>query len=235
MLIHRADLADRVALRGTVVVIDVLRSFSTAAYALAAGARALLAVDSADAARALRAADDQALAIGAVGGGAPAAGMDLGNSPSRVAGLDLRGRRVILCTAGGTRGLQASAQAELLLAAGLVNARATAALLLQQAPAEVSLLVTGTWTDRNGDEDHACADLIAALLRGEDPPRAAFEARVRESDFGRRFSAGNDVHLPVADLACCAEADRFDFAMTVQRQADGLLISRVDRSARPTR
>lgn len=233
-MIHRADLADRVTLRGVVVVIDVLRSFSTAAYALAAGAHELVAVDSADAARALRAADDQALAIGAVGGGAPAAGMDLGNSPSLVAGLDLRGRRVILCTAGGTRGLQASVQADLLLAAGLVNASATAALLLQRAPAEVSLLVTGTWTDRNGDEDHACADLITALLRGEDPPRAAFEARVRDSDFGCRFSAGNDVHLPVADLVCCAVADRFDFAMTVQRQADGLLISRADRQ-QPTR
>jgi hypothetical protein len=52
---------------GAVVVIDVLRSFTTAAYALACGADEVMAVDSVAAARALRAGDPTALAIGAVG------------------------------------------------------------------------------------------------------------------------------------------------------------------------
>jgi 2-phosphosulfolactate phosphatase len=89
-------------------------------------------------------------------------------------------------------------------------------------------MVTGIWVDRNGDEDHACADLIAALLRGEDPLRAPYEARVRDSDFGRRFCAGNDPALPRADLDACAQADRFDFAMPVHRRPWGLTIERCD-------
>ena len=187
MKILRSDLPHCADLHGAVVGIDVLRSFTTAAYALARGASEVVAVDSIEDAREWRARDREALAIGALGGGAPAPGLDLGNSPSAVAALDLRGRRVILYTAGGTRGLVACDHAGVLMAASLVCATATAAFLRAAAPPSVTLVVTGEWSDRDGDEDHACADLIEALLKGEDPPRAPFVARVRDSDFGRRF------------------------------------------------
>ncbi|HEX6362470.1 MAG TPA: 2-phosphosulfolactate phosphatase [Albitalea sp.] len=213
-------------LEGAVVVIDVLRSFTTAAYALARGADEVMAVDSVEAARALRAADPTALAIGSVGGGAPAPGLDLGNSPSQLAAHPVRGRRVVLYTAGGTRALVACHRASVLLAASLVCAGATAARLRALDPPTVTLVVTGIWTDRDGDEDHACADLIEALLRGDDPPRWRYAARVRESDFGRRFAAGTDPNLPVADLECCAAVDRFDFALGIRRVAGGAAIRR---------
>ena len=227
MKILRSDLPHCPDLYGAVVVIDVLRSFTTAAYALARGASEVIAVESIAAARALRALDRNALAIGAIGGGAPAPGLDMGNSPSQVAALDLRGRRVIQYTAGGTRGLVACDHAGLLLAASLVCAGATAAFLRASAPPSVTLVVTGTWSDRDGDEDHACADLIEALLRGDDPPRAPYAARVRESDFGRRFSAGTNPDLPAADLDCCAAVDRFDFALPIRRTPVGMVIDRV--------
>jgi 2-phosphosulfolactate phosphatase len=227
MKILRSDLPHCPELYGAVVVIDVLRSFTTAAYALARGASEVVTVDSIAAALALRARDGNALAIGAIGGGAPAPGLDMGNSPSQVATLDLRGRRVIQYTAGGTRGLVACDHAGVLLAASLVCASATAAFLRALAPPSVTLVVTGTWSDRDGDEDHACADLIEALLRGDDPPRAPYAARVRDSDFGRRFSAGTDPHLPAADLDCCAAVDRFDFALPIRRTRAGMVIESV--------
>jgi 2-phosphosulfolactate phosphatase len=231
MKILRSDLPHCGELHGAVVVIDVLRSFTTAAYALARGANEVMAVGSIEAARAMRARDPGALAIGAVGGGAPAPGLDMGNSPSQVAALDLRGRRVILYTAGGTRALAACDHAGILLAASLVNAAATAACLLALAPPSVTLVVTGIWSDRDGDEDLACADLIEALLRGGDPARAPYAARVRDSDFGRRFSAGIDPYLPLADLDCCATADRFDFALPILRTPGGLVIRRAQGAA----
>lgn len=235
MRILRCDLPYCDELHGAVVVIDVLRSFTTAAYALWRGASEVAVVASLDAARALRAQDAHALAIGALGGGAPAPGLDLGNSPSQLAALDLTGRRVILTTTGGVRALVACEHAGLLLASSLVCASATAALLREMAPPSVGLVVTGTWSDRDGDEDHACADLIEALLRGQDPPREPFAARVRSSDFGRRF-AGLDPNLPPADLDCCAEADRFDFALRVEKTARGITLHRAggtEGAARP--
>jgi 2-phosphosulfolactate phosphatase len=224
MKILRSDLQNCHASCGAVVVIDVLRSFTTAAYALARGAVEVVAAESIEAAYALREHDPGALAIGAFGGGAAAPGFDMGNSPSQLAALDLTGRRVIQYTAGGTRGLFACDRAEVLLAGSLVCAGATAALLRALALPSVTLVITGTWSDRDGDEDHACADLIEALLVGEDPPRAPYAARVRDSDFGRRFSAGTDPHLPVADLDCCAAVDRFDFALPIRGTQGGLSI-----------
>jgi 2-phosphosulfolactate phosphatase len=231
MKILRSDLPHCPELQGAVVVIDVLRSFTTSAYAFARGAVEVLPVGSLEEAQALRRRHPEALALGAVGGGARAPGMDLGNSPSQVRALDLRGRRVIQYTAGGVRGLMACDHARVLLGAGLVNAAATAAYLRLLRPPSVTLVTTGAWSDRDGDEDHACADLIEALLRGADPPRAAFAERVRQSDFGRRFAAGADPHLPIADLDCCAAVDCFDFAMPMNRLHDGFLMRPVPLGA----
>jgi 2-phosphosulfolactate phosphatase len=226
MKILRSDLPHCGDLHGAVVVIDVLRSFTTAAYALARGASEVIAVESIEAASKLRGSDRDAVTMGAIGGGAPAPGLDMGNSPSQVATLDLSGRRVVLYTAGGTRGLHACDHAGVLLAASLVCATATSALLRALAPPSVTLVVTGIWSDRDGDEDLACADLIEALLRGDNPPRAPYAARVRGSDFGRRFSAGTNPHLPVADLDCCAAVDLFDFALPIARTDLGMVIRR---------
>ena len=221
MQVLRCQPAECDRLHGAVVVIDVLRSFTTCAYAFDRGAIEVLPVGSLADAQTLRRRHPEALAIGAVGGGAPAPGLDLGNSPSQVAALDLRGRRVIQFTAGGMHALAACGRARMLLAASLVNATATAAYLQRLWPAAVTLVTTGAWVDRDGDEDHACADLIADLLAGRNPPRAPFAARVRNSDFGRRFAADTDPHLPRADLDCCAQVDRFDFAMPLNRLHDG--------------
>jgi 2-phosphosulfolactate phosphatase len=149
-----------------------------------------------------------------------------------VAALDLRGRRVIQFTAGGMHALTACGHARVLLAASLVNATATAAYLRLLRPALVTLVTTGAWVDRDGDEDHACADLIAALLAGGDPPREPFATRVRNSDFGRRFAAGGEAHLPRADLDCCTQVDRFDFAMPLNRLHDGFAMRPVVAAGR---
>lgn len=231
MKVHRSDLAHAATLEGAVVVIDVLRSFTTAAFALAGGASEVIAVDTPDRAKQLVEHDPRALTVGARGGGAPVPGFDLGNSPSRLIARDgqpdaslLAGRRVILYTAGGTQGLAACRSDTRLWATSLVCAAATAAHLLAVAPPQVTLMVTGTWTDRDGDEDHACADLLEQLLQGRDPPRGPYVERVRRSDFGRRFGTAEHPELPAGDLDCCALADPFDFAMPVHRTPQGLAL-----------
>jgi 2-phosphosulfolactate phosphatase len=226
MEILRSDLSRANETQGAVVVVDVLRSFTTAAYAFAAGASRIVLVNALAAVDVVKERFPDAVTVGAYGGGAPIPGFDLPNSPPAVGGRDLQGRTIVLHTAGGVRGLVAARHAEWLLAGSLVCAAATARCLTTLAPRTVTLMVTGIWVDRDGDEDHACADLIAALLRGEDPPRAPYEARVRDSDFGRRFSAGSDPALPRSDLDACAHADRFDFAMPVHRRPWGLTIER---------
>jgi len=219
MKVRRATLDECAAIEGAVVVIDVLRSFTTAAVAFARGASRIIAVPSVEAARRAAARHPGALTLGAYPGGAPIADFDLPNSPARVAAADVAGRTIVLLTAGGVRGLVAARRASVVLAGSLVCARGTVRYLRTLGVPEVTLVVTGTWTDRDGDEDFACADLLEARLDGLDPPAEGYAARVRGSDFGRRFAAGTDPSLPAADLDHCAAVDRYAFAMPVHRDA----------------
>lgn len=238
MQIRRSDIAHEHELEGVVVVVDVLRAFSTAAYAFAAGARAMVAAHAIAEVEGLRRELAPALTVGALPGGLPVPGLDHGNSPSSIAALDLTGLTLIEYTAGGVRGLLECDRAEAVLATSLLCARATADYLQQLQPALVTFVITGLWTDRDGDEDHACADLIEAHLRGERPNPAPFEARVRQSDFGRRFGRPEHPYLPQADLDLCAVADRFDFAMPMRQVSGRLVLEPVHCAARiasPTR
>lgn len=208
----------------TVVVIDVLRSFTTAAVALASGASAIYPVEGIAAAMALLDRMPDALSVGAVAGGDPAPGFAFGNSPSQLRQADLAGKTVVMSTAAGVRGLQRFRRARRLYAASLVCARATAEAIRAAGAEDVCFVITGEWVDRDGDEDIACADYIEALLSGAAAAPESFARRVRDSDFGRRFTAGTWPNLPLADLDLCAQADLFTFAMPVRLEGEHLVI-----------
>ena len=213
--LHRLDHVG--SLPDVVVVIDVLRSFSTAASAFMQGARAIYPVDGPSEGFVLHRQLPEALLVGAQPGGRPVMGFDLPNSPVSMASASgLQSCDLILSTAAGVRGLLRFSAAPTLFACGLVNAQATAQAILELAPRRVALLATGEWVDRDGDEDFACADLITAYLRHQPIKPEMFERRVRHSDFGRRFD-GSEPHLPVADLDWCARANVMDFAMLATR------------------
>lgn len=205
------------ALPDVVVVIDVLRSFSTAASAFMQGVRAIYPVDGPSEGFLLQRQLPRAHLVGAQPGGHPVLGYDYPNSPVVVGNAaGLKGSELILSTAAGVRGLLRFSAAPVLFGAALVNAEATARAVRELAPRRVVLLATGEWVDRDGDEDFACADLITAYLNNRPVDPAHFEQRVRQSDFGRRFD-GSDPHLPSADLDWCARANTMDFAILATR------------------
>ncbi len=201
-----------------VVVIDVLRAFTTVAWAFHQGAGRVLAVDTAERAVTLRERHlPDALIAGEIGG-APIPGFDLGNSPSALLDADLTGRTIVHRTSAGTQGLARTADSEQVLAASFVTAAATAAALRAYAPAEVTFVITGASHGRDGDEDLACAELIAARAAGDDPDPAPFLARVAASDAGAVFTDGGPEWAPPADLAMACELDRFAFALHASRR-----------------
>ena len=208
----------------TVVVIDVLRSFTSAAIMLARGARAIYPVERIAEAVSLLSRVPHPVSVGAVGGGDPVPGFDFGNSPSQLLQAELAGRLVVMTTAAGVRGLQRFHQARRLYAASLVCARATAEAIRATGAEEVCFVITGEWVDRDGDEDIACADYLESLLRGDQAAPEQFAQRVRDSDFGQRFAAGTWPNLPLADLELAAHPDLFGFAMQVWHEGEHLVI-----------
>ena len=205
---------------GSVVVIDVLRAFTFEAWAFARGAARMLAADEpAHALHVARTLLPGSLAAGERGG-RPLEGFDLGNSPLALEDHDVEGRTIVHRTSAGTQGLARTAGATLVLAASFVTAGATARFLREHGIDDVTFIVTGDSLGRDGDEDLACAELIAARANGDDPDPAPFLARVPTSDAGRMFGPDGPDWAPPEDLALACEVDRFDFALIAEPAAD---------------
>lgn len=220
------SLADAHEAEGTVVVIDVLRAFTTAAFAFAGGAREIFPVAEVDEALDLKAELGDALTMGEVDGFQPE-GFDFSNSPAEILNADLAGRVLVQRTSAGTQGLNRAVKADHLVAASFVVAGATARYLQKLNPALISFVITGIYKGRDGDEDRTCADYLAALVQGERPFPEAYLSRVGTSTVGRDFQFGEVAYLLQQDLDLAVDLDRFGFVMPVRRVGGRLTMEKV--------
>ena len=213
---------------GAVVVVDVIRAFSTAAYALAAGAAGIYLVATVDEALMFKAAHAGSLAMGEDHGLRPD-GFDLPNSPVLAASADLEGRLVVQRTSAGTQGVVAARRATRLWCASLVCASATAAAVAGAGLGPPSYVITGWFVgraDRAGTDDRLTAEHIDALRRGEHPDPAGVASKVAATDEAARTLALGAEHVDSLDIAYATDVDRFDFAMEVTRDGRGLRLDR---------
>lgn len=224
MRISRATLDAPLPDTDAVVVIDVLRAFTTTAVAFARGASEIVLAASLEEAAALRGRYPDAIAVGEIDG-YPIAGFDFGNSPSSLLSANLHGRRLILRSTAGTQGVHRSRGAKNIIAASLCCATATARYIRRAAPHAVTLLQTGVFAGGWGDDDVACADLIEALLDGRSLDLEAIRDRVRLSRSGTHYAEAGHPVFPAEDLAIALDVDRYEFAMIVHA-VDGDLVLR---------
>jgi 2-phosphosulfolactate phosphatase len=222
MRFERATLETCEQAKDIVVVIDVLRAFSTAAYAFMAGAQSITLVGTAAEAFLLKQRSPDLLMMGE-DRGKRIEGFDFSNSPAEIAGQNLKGRKLLQRTSAGTQGVVRSVNARLILTSSFCCASATARYLNRYPGRTVTFVITGKTPAGWGDEDEACADFIESLLKDEMPELDKYLQRVRESLVGRMFLDPNHAHLPAQDLDYCLAANRFNFAMLVERQ-NGLYI-----------
>jgi 2-phosphosulfolactate phosphatase len=207
---------------GAVVVIDVLRAFTTAAFAFDRGADEIFLVSTVTEAFELRNQNPDCLLIGEVDG-LPIKGFNLPNSPTAVARMDLSSRRLIQRTTAGTQGAVLATKADQLFAASLCVGAPTAERIETLSPKVVTFVETGVRARGGGEEDVACADYIAGFLLGTPPTYADIRNRVLNSRAARKFTGTENSDFPQADLERALMIDRFDFAMAVERR-DGLLV-----------
>jgi len=202
--------------RGIVVVIDVLRSFTVSAYALAGGARECVLVTTVDEAR--RLADEMPDAIVCAEQDAlPIPGIAISNSPTQIKQADLRGKTLIQRSTAGTPVMAAVRSEEGMFAGSLVVARATAQACLLRRPSAVTLVASADFP-----EDHACAKYIEAALRGVDLDIDPLLQPLRESERYRKVMAGEWPGFPPTDIELSLVINRFDFAMPATRR-DGFI------------
>jgi 2-phosphosulfolactate phosphatase len=156
----------------------------------------------------------------------PPKGFDYGNSPAALMGCDFGGRRIILYTPNGTRGIIRSKGARALLAGSFVCAQATAEYIKRLSPNDVTFVITGP-----EGEDQDCAEYIAELISDQVPDISALLAELRNvwlERFRTDVAAGRITEKMAAgfeaDLACCTSLNRFDFAMVVRKQEELLVM-----------
>jgi 2-phosphosulfolactate phosphatase len=223
MKFHYTDLEDCHTAKGVVIVIDVLRAFSTAAYAFSCGAKEIILVSGVEEALALKSQVPNSKAMGEVGGLAPE-GFDFGNSPTHISTEDLFGITLIQRTGAGTQGAVRSQNAEVMLASSFVVADATLRFVSKLRAPEVTFVITGK-SFSGGDEDLACAEYLEQLLSGNQPDTKPFVQRVFESRDALQHLDPRQTGFPLSDLNYCTQIDRFNFAMPITRE-DGKLIMR---------
>ncbi|GIE37021.1 putative 2-phosphosulfolactate phosphatase [Actinoplanes italicus] len=195
-----------------VVVIDVIRAFTTAAIAFERGVTDIACAPTPEAGRELRRRYPERLLAGEIRGLKPA-DFDIGNSPYEMSTAPVHGRRLIQTTSNGTRGLTRCPDPVALLAASARNVGATARWIASNHPGTPwTLLCTGRTA-----EDRACAEHLDALLRGSVPRAADLVDGIRAgaAELARSFARRpvSEVVDLSPDLGFCSEVDRSDFAM----------------------
>lgn len=219
---------------GAVVAVDVIRAFTTAAYAFGAGATAIVLVDSVD--EALRYTHDHpgTLAMGEDHGRRPD-GFDFSNSPAGIMEADLHGRVLVQRTSAGTRGVVAASSATRLWCASLVVATATARAVAASGLGPPTYVITGRFEDRPDRpavDDTETAALIERARVGEPLDAAATAARVARSDEAARTLLLGPGDVDPRDIELATDVDRFSFAMEVE-QRDGVRWLRPTQNTSP--
>jgi 2-phosphosulfolactate phosphatase len=215
---------------GVVVAIDVIRAFTTAAYALDAGASSIYLVAGVGEAIALASEIPGALAMGEDHGRRPET-FAFSNSPAQISRADVAGRVLVQRTSAGTQGVVAATDADRIFAASLVCASATARAVAATGLGAPTYVITGRSADRDdrpGLDDVLTAELIERARTGQALDAEATAAAVLASDEAARTLALGGEHVDPDDIVFATQVDRFDFAMEVHRVDGRLRLVRVD-------
>ena len=211
--------------KGVAVVIDVLRAFTTAAFAFDVGVNKIFPVAGVEEALQLRNLIPGSLIMGEIDGIKPE-GFDLGNSPADISCLDLSNKILIQRTTAGTQGVVRVVEADKIFAASFVIAKVTANFIRKLHPSLVSFVITGASQGRDGDEDLACAEYIEALVKNSKPDPWEYINRVKSSIVGQLFLEGNNSNFQLQDLIMSLHIDRFPYLIQVKRENKRLVMEK---------
>ena len=210
--------------RGTVVIIDVFRAFTTEAVAFQRGAKKIILVGSPEEALRLRSDGIADLCVGEVHGKRPS-GFDFNNSPYEMSQANLDGKVIAHSTMAGTVGVTTASNADEIYVGSLVIARSTVDAILRDDPDLVTIVAMGDGGKVRTDEDEQCALYMRNLLDGRNPDPEAVRSLVMACDQAAKFDDPATPHFLPEDRDTALQINSVPFAIKVSRE-DGMLVSR---------
>ncbi len=209
--------------RGTVIIVDVFRAFTTASVALERGVSKIIFVADPDEALALRAAGKADICVGEVGG-IPPEGYDFGNSPHELSTANLAGKIMAHSTRAGTVGVNAATQADRIYGGALINARATTQAILEENPDHVTIVAMGLAGKERTDEDEVCALYLRNLLEGRNPEENAVRQVIEGGKEIVKFLDPKQSFLHPEDITHALNINGINRVVRIQKE-DGLLVA----------
>ncbi len=198
--------------KGLVVLIDVFRAFSTAAYVLANGAKKIITIGDLDYALKLKKENPDFILMGERNY-LPLEGFDYGNSPFRISKIDFTGKTIIMTTSSGTQGIVNATLAEERLIGSFVNASATMNYIKEKNPSVVTFVALGAGGITRRDEDDLFAEYCKALLENKPANFLKIKEHLRTYKSALKFF--NKAKFDSEDFEFCLDLDKFDFVMKI--------------------
>jgi 2-phosphosulfolactate phosphatase len=203
--------------KGSTVVIDVFRAFSTACYLIAAGAEKIIPVEQVEEALQLKTVIPEAILLGERSE-KKVEGFDFGNSPTHIFQRDFTGKTIIMTTSSGTKGLMNATGASEILTGSFVNAGSIISYLQRRNPEMVSLVCMGYEGHRPTQEDTFLAEYIRDSILDIPSDFGKMKEILRTGDGARLLDPANSKWSPAQDFELCLDLDRFGFILQLKEE-----------------
>lgn len=211
--------------RGLVVVVDVLRAFTTACFAINNGAKSIIPVAEIGLAYKLRKKNPDYILIGEKGG-LRKPGFDFGNSPAEIRNINLLDKTVIHTTTHGTQAIARVLKANIdeVITGAFVNAQAVIDYIKKLDPKIISLVCT----DESGkeNEDIMFARYVASHLKGRPLDFKKIKKHLENHPHAYKFLVKPMSKSARRDFYLCLDLDRFDFVLRAERDKNNLIFLR---------
>lgn len=210
---------------GLVVVIDVLRAFTTSCFISNNNAKQLIAVDDLETALILKKKNPEYILVGERKGIKPE-GFDHGNSPHEIKDIDFTGKTVVLTTTTGTKGVNRSVNADEVITGSFVNAKAVATYILKNKPRTVSFVCTDDSYFDN--EDFLCASYIKSLVEKKPLNFTKIKSYLKKHPCSYGYITKPLTKYAKEDFKLSLTVDTFDFVLRAKNpKSENIILEKV--------
>ncbi len=209
-----------------VVIIDVLRAFSTTHFLFLKGFESIRLVGTVEEAFLLKEQFPKSYLVGEING-YKIDGFDLGNSPEEVENNHLDpSYLVFMKTTNGVKSALTAKTSDYSLATGLLGAKVTVEYIKTLLPGRgvVNLIATNP----QSDEDRACAEFMKDSLLGLSTSEDLTINRVRGSFGAKKFLDNSMPEFKQVDLDLCAGFGAPAFVMKLENKDEKTFLKKVD-------
>ena len=204
-----------------IVVIDVLRAFTTACYAMSNNPNDYIVVPDLDSAYNLKKKNPDYVLIGEKNG-YDVPGFDYGNSPTQIKDLDFSNRTIIHTTTLGTKGISnALKHTGEIITGSFVNAKAIVNYVKKESPNIVYLFCTDGRL--NDNEDLMFAKYIKGYFENNPLDINIIREKLTKHESGTNYLINPRTEYAKNDFFLALKLNKFNFVLKAYVGMDGLV------------